>query len=195
MRLRHLASYDTLTNLANRRELYTQLGKACAHSERQGDMVVLLLLDLDRFKLANDLHGHEMGDFILREIGSRLENLIRTGDTAARLGGDEFAVVLEGVSDSSAAHAWAENALEVLNQPVVFGGVTCPISASMGGAIFPSHGKNVDDLMRCADIAMYKVKEAGRNGVSFYDEQMDSCLLYTSPSPRDQRGSRMPSSA
>jgi len=176
-RLKHLASYDTLTNLANRQELYNQLAKACAHSERQGDMVALLLLDLDRFKLANDVHGHQIGDKILRTVGERLETSIRAGDTAARLGGDEFAVVLEGISHAGAARAWSVNALKKLNRPVVIEGLNHPIAASVGVALYPTHGKDVDSLMRCADIAMYKVKHSGRNGVAFFDENMDKRLV------------------
>ena len=173
LKLRHLASYDPLTGLANRQEFYNQLEKACAHSERQGDLVLLLLLDLDRFKHANDLYGHEMGDTILKTVGRRIERQIRVGDTAARLGGDEFAIALEGVRDIASARRWAGKLLADLSRPVTVGTVSYPISASIGGALFPSHGKDADSLMRNADIAMYRVKNKGRNGIAVYDEHMN----------------------
>lgn len=171
-RLQHMASYDSLTGLANRQEVYTQLRKACAHSERQGDMVALILIDLDRFKEANDSYGHQVGDAVLREVGKRLRALTREGDTAGRLGGDEFAVILEGVSHGDAARLWAERALKRLNEPVVIGDLVYPMRASMGGATYPSHGDSVDVIFNRADNAMYWIKANGRNGVAFYDESM-----------------------
>ena len=171
-RLQHMASYDGLTGLANRQEIYTQLRKACAHSERQGDMVALILIDLDRFKEANDTYGHQVGDALLRTVGKRLRALTREGDTAGRLGGDEFAVVLEGISHADAAHVWSERALAKLNEPVVIGDLVFPLRASMGGAMYPTHGADVDVLFNRADNAMYWIKANGRNGVAFYDETM-----------------------
>ncbi|MEM9208880.1 MAG: diguanylate cyclase, partial [Pseudomonadota bacterium] len=171
-RLQHLASYDALTGLANRQEVYTQLRKACAHAERQGDMVALLLIDLDRFKHANDIHGHQVGDTILKTIGSRLQALTREGDTAGRLGGDEFAVVLEGLAYAHSAHRWAERALKTINEPIEVDELVFPLKASIGGAIFPSHGDDVDAIMRCADQAMYSVKSTGRNSVAFFQPNM-----------------------
>ncbi|MEO0996873.1 MAG: EAL domain-containing protein [Pseudomonadota bacterium] len=177
LRLRHLASYDTLTKLANRQELYHQLEKACAHADRHGDMAVLLLFDLDRFKLVNDIHGHHAGDDVLRMFAKRLRENIRKGDTAARLGGDEFAVVLEGIPSLEKAMEWARRALAAINEPLAVKGVSFPVSASIGGAVYPTHGADVDALVRSADIAMYKVKRTGRNGVAFYDEHMDRRLV------------------
>ena len=171
-RLQHLASYDALTGLANRQEVYTQLRRACAHAERQGDMVALLLIDLDRFKYANDIHGHQVGDTILKTVGNRLQALTREGDTAGRLGGDEFAVILEGLAYAHSAHRWAERALKKINEPIEVDELVFPLKASIGGAIFPSHGDDVDAIMRCADQAMYSVKKAGRNNVAFFQPNM-----------------------
>ena len=177
LRLKHLASYDPLTSLANRQELYVQLEKACAHASRHGDMAALLLIDLDRFKLVNDMHGHAAGDGLLRGFAERLAGSIRTGDTAARLGGDEFAVVLDGIGCQADALAWCAKALDTLQAPLNFDNLSFPISASIGGALYPTHGADVDTLMRSADIAMYKVKRSGRNGVALYDEHMDRRLV------------------
>ncbi len=171
-RLPHIASYDGLTGLANRQEIYTQLRKACAHSERQGDMVALILIDLDRFKDANATYGHQVGDALLRTVGKRLRAVTRDGDTAGRLGGDEFAVILEGISHADAARGWAERALTTLHEPVRIGDLVFPLRASMGGALYPTHGAEVDVLFKRADNAMYWIKANGHNGVAFYDETM-----------------------
>ncbi len=172
-RLKQLASYDSLTSLANRQELYFQLEKACAHADRHGDMVALFLFDLDKFKQVNDSYGHHVGDALLREFAQRLEGAVRTGDTAARLGGDEFAVVLEGVPNSQAAVAWSTKILKRLEKPMVFEGQTLSMSASIGSAMYPAHASDVESLLHSADLAMYSVKKSGRMGVAHYDQQMD----------------------
>ncbi|MFK8031320.1 MAG: putative bifunctional diguanylate cyclase/phosphodiesterase [Gammaproteobacteria bacterium] len=176
-RLKQLASYDSLTNLANRQELYFQMEKACAHADRHGDMLALFLFDLDRFKLVNDCHGHHAGDALLRAFAKQLEASIRTGDTASRLGGDEFAVVLEGLPNKASASAWAEKVMERLSKPFEFEGNKFSMSASVGCALYPAHGNDVETLMHSADIAMYKVKNSGRKGVAFYDEHMDQTMV------------------
>ena len=176
VRLQRLASFDALTGLYNRRGFADQFEKACAHSQRRGDMVALLLIDLDRFKAANDEYGHDVGDAILREVGARLRTLTRVGDTAARLGGDEFAVVLEGVRDGAAAEQWAERAREQLCEPIRVGDLAVTIGASIGGAMYPTHGSESETLTKCADLALYHVKERGRNAVALFDAQMDRKL-------------------
>ncbi|MEO0617186.1 MAG: EAL domain-containing protein [Pseudomonadota bacterium] len=177
LRLQRLASFDALTGLYNRRGFEDQFEKACAHSQRNGEMVALLVVDLDKFKAANDEHGHDIGDAILREIGVRLRDLVRVGDTAARLGGDEFAVVLEGVRNGAAAQQWAERARKKLSEPMTFGAVTVSVGASIGGAMYPSHGSDAESLTKCADLALYHVKERGRNDVAFFNAQMDQKLV------------------
>ncbi|MEM7083008.1 MAG: EAL domain-containing protein [Pseudomonadota bacterium] len=176
-RLRQLASYDSLTNLANRQELYFQLEKACAHADRHGDMVALFLFDLDRFKQVNDRHGHHAGDAVLRAFARQLQKSIRTGDTAARLGGDEFAVVLEGIPNAASAIAWSEKILKRLDKPFLFDGHEFSLSASIGGAFYPAHGGDVKTLMHSADLAMYKAKKGGRRAVEFYDEQLEQSVI------------------
>lgn len=177
VRLQRLASFDALTGLYNRRGFADQFEKACAHSQRRGDMVAMLLIDLDRFKAANDEFGHDVGDAILREVGARLRALTRVGDTAARLGGDEFAVVLEGVRDAAAAAQWAERARKKLCEPVRVGDLTVTIGASIGGAMYPTHGSESGTLTKCADLALYHVKDRGRNAVAMFDAQMDRKLV------------------
>lgn len=177
VRLQRLASFDALTGLYNRRGFSDQFEKACAHSQRRGDMVALLLIDLDRFKAANDEFGHDVGDAILREVGARLRSLTRVGDTAARLGGDEFAVVLEGVRDATAAEQWAERARQQLCEPIQVGDLAVTIGASIGGAMYPTHGSESETLTKCADLALYHVKERGRNAVALFDAQMDRKLV------------------
>ncbi|MFK8081831.1 MAG: putative bifunctional diguanylate cyclase/phosphodiesterase [Granulosicoccus sp.] len=172
-KLKQLASYDSLTKLANRQELYYQMEKACAHADQHGDMLGLFLFDLDRFKLINDHHGHHAGDALLKAFADQLEVSVRTGDTASRMGGDEFAVILEGIPNKGTAVAWANKLLENLKTPFCFEGHQFSLSASVGCALYPAHGNNVESLMHSADIAMYKVKASGRQGVAFYDEQMD----------------------
>lgn len=176
-RLKQLASYDSLTNLANRQELYFQMEKACAHADRHGEMVALFLLDLDRFKLVNDCHGHHAGDALLRAFARQLEASIRTGDTASRIGGDEFAVVLEGIPNKLSASNWSTKVLERLSRPFIFEGNKFSMSASIGCALYPAHGNDVKSLMHSADLAMYKVKKSGRKGVAFYDDQMDRTMV------------------
>ncbi len=171
--LKQLASFDPLTNLANRQEMCLQLTKACAHADRHGDMVGVFVIDLDNFKLVNDKYGHTAGDQLLKKLAEEIEGAIRAGDTAARLGGDEFCVLLEGIHSASAAQTWADNCLKRINRFVKEHGLGLPLSASIGGVVYPADGHAVDELLRNADLAMYKAKRDGRNSVSFYNERMD----------------------
>jgi diguanylate cyclase (GGDEF)-like protein len=173
MRLKHLASYDPLTKLANRQEFCTQLEKACARADRHGTMVALMVLDLDHFKLINDIHGHQAGDDLLCSVADTLRRGIRAGDTAARLGGDEFAVILEDIPNPQSVMRWSRKMIRNLNQPVTIGDTSHPVSASLGGALYPVNGRTVDELMRSADMAMYDVKRTGRGDVALYDKAMD----------------------
>ncbi|MFK8017339.1 MAG: putative bifunctional diguanylate cyclase/phosphodiesterase [Gammaproteobacteria bacterium] len=173
MRLKHLASYDPLTNLANRQEFCTQLEKACARADRHGTLVALMVLDLDHFKTINDIHGHHAGDELLCSVAAKLRNGIRTGDTAARLGGDEFAVILEDIPHEQSVMRWARQMLRTLREPISIGNTSHPVSASLGGSMYPTHGRSVDELMRSADMAMYDIKRAGRGNVALYDTAMD----------------------
>lgn len=172
-RLKQMASYDPLTSLANRQEFCTQLDKACARADRHGTKVALMMFDLDHFKLINDTHGHHAGDDLLKNVANKLRSGIRAGDTAARLGGDEFAVILEDIPHERSVHRWTQQVLTSFRQPVTIGNTRHPITASVGGALYPDHGRTLDELLHCADMAMYDVKRNGRGNVSLYNADMN----------------------
>ena len=172
-RLKQMASYDPLTNLANRQEFCTQLDKACARADRHGTKVALMMFDLDHFKLINDTHGHHAGDDLLKNVASKLRSGIRAGDTAARLGGDEFAVILEDIPHEKSVNRWTQQMLTSFRQPVTIGNIRHPITASVGGALYPDHGRTVDELLHCADMAMYDVKRNGRGNLALYTSDMN----------------------
>lgn len=158
--LAHLAEHDTLTGLANRLAFRVCLRQGLEKAERERGALALFLLDLNGFKEVNDTYGHETGDLVLQEVGTRLHDALHTTDTVARLGGDEFAVVLPGTGAAGAMFV-ARKLLERLAAPVAASGVTCDIGASIGIALFPEHGRDPDSLVRRADSAMYEAKRAG----------------------------------
>ncbi|MEV7624667.1 GGDEF domain-containing protein [Actinoplanes sp. NPDC089786] len=159
--LRHLAMHDPLTGLANRAFLHERLRQALARSRRHTADTAVLLLDLDRFKQINDTLGHEAGDEVLREVARRIDQAVRTEDTAARLGGDEFAVLVEDLADDDAAVTIAERITASLGRPVTFGGHPLSIGASIGIAYSEDGPVDPDDIMRRADAAMYHAKREG----------------------------------
>ena len=171
--LQYEASYDGLTDLANRKEFLRQVEKALAHSQRHGDMTAVIVLDLDGFKQINDLWGHATGDKALQNVASRIRSLIRTGDTAARLGGDEFAILLEGLPNRWTVSAWIKRILEKLRMPLEIDDTTLPLSASIGCAMYPSDGTCATDLMDRADLALYEAKNTGKNDFAFFERRLD----------------------
>jgi diguanylate cyclase (GGDEF)-like protein/PAS domain S-box-containing protein len=172
-KLTHLAHFDSLTGLPNRNLLQDRLRQALAVAARGHHKVALMFLDLDRFKTINDSLGHLIGDRILQEVAGRLSSGLRAGDTVARLGGDEFVMVLQGVhSLADAAHV-AENLLDVITPPLVVDGRKLHVSASIGIGLYPDDGLDVESLMRAADVAMYHVKDSGRNGYQFFAATMN----------------------
>ncbi len=169
-----LAYHDPLTQLANRRLLMDRIQHALAVSARNGHAGALLFLDLDKFKTLNDTLGHHTGDLLLLQVAQRLVASVRDGDTVARLGGDEFVVMLEGLSESrSEAAEQAERVgrkiLAALNQPYRLADRDCQSSSSIGGTLFFGYSESVAELLEQADLAMYQVKAAGRNGLRFFD--------------------------
>ena len=157
----HDALHDPLTGLPNRRRLYARLEEATALARTERAKFALLLIDLDHFKELNDTLGHHAGDRLLREIGPRLETGIPGADLVARVGGDEFAVLLgHGTTPEQAEEAAAELA-RVIEEPFRFQGLTLLVRASIGIAMFPEHGRDVETLMQRADIAMYSAKARG----------------------------------
>ena len=180
--IHNLAFYDPLTGLPNRRLLLNRLGQALATSNRSRQYGALLIVDLDHFKNLNDTLGHDVGDRLLVEVAARLKSCIREGDTAARPGGDEFVVMLEdlGVDRSQAAiqaEAVSEKIRDCLNSPYGLGNNNDYFNtASIGISLYRGHEKSSEALLKQADIALYKAKDAGRNAIRFFDDAMQIAL-------------------
>jgi diguanylate cyclase (GGDEF)-like protein/PAS domain S-box-containing protein len=173
-----LAFFDQLTGLPNRTLLLDRLKQAMTASDRSGSHGALLFIDLDNFKELNDTLGHEMGDLLLKQVAQRLTQCVREGDTVARLGGDEFVVILTnlGKGEREAAtgtETAAEKILATLNQIYRFGELAHHSTASIGATLFNGHPISIDNLMKQADLTMYKAKEAGRNTLRFFDPAME----------------------
>jgi len=171
-RIEHLAHYDVLTDLPNRVLFTERCEHALSRARREGHQLVLMFLDLDRFKHINDSLGHPVGDQLLQQVATRLLRLVREEDTVARLGGDEFVVVLEEVTDSNVVPSLAEKLLGAFAEPFSVNGGLLHVSASIGIALYPSDGVDVTTLVRNADAAMYRAKESGRNNYQFYAREM-----------------------
>jgi diguanylate cyclase (GGDEF)-like protein len=157
--IEHQALHDGLTGLPNRDLFRRRIDEALAAAEQRRSGVAVLLLDLDRFKEINDTLGHQSGDLLLQALANRLENLIRATDTVARLGGDEFAIVSPGAGDEAGAFALAERIRTGLEAPFALAGLTVEVEASIGIALYPDHGADVEALIRHADVAMYNGKK------------------------------------
>ncbi len=159
-----LAYHDPLTKLPSRELFYDRLSRAMSQARRNQDCFALLFLDLDGFKSVNDHYGHEAGDEVLKSTASRLLACIRDIDTVARLGGDEFAIILGGMEKTIDVTSVAEKIIQTLSEPILIQrGGSCIIGVSIGVAIYPNNGVEIDRLMSAADSAMYESKEAGKN--------------------------------
>lgn len=173
--VRHLAFYDPLTNLPNRRLLLDRLKQAMLSSNRSGQHGALIFLDLDHFKQLNDSLGHAMGDELLKQVALRLESCVREVDSVGRLGGDEFVVLLEDLSfESHQARAQTEvvahKIRHTLGLPYALGDHIYESTPSIGALVFLQDHEAMDELIRRADAAMYQSKAAGRNAVRFYGD-------------------------
>jgi diguanylate cyclase (GGDEF)-like protein len=169
-RIEYLASHDSLTNLPNR-EMFNQLLHFTIEAARRYQRrFAVLFIDLDRFKIINDSLGHEAGDILLVETASRLRQSLRSGDVVARLGGDEFVVILEETAESQDVETTARTLLSALSQPLQLSGHECHTTASIGIAMFPGDGTDVQTLTKNADMAMYLAKEDGKNGFRFFNK-------------------------
>jgi diguanylate cyclase (GGDEF)-like protein/PAS domain S-box-containing protein len=172
-RIAFLAHHDPLTGLANRAALAQKIEEAAARQRRRDEPFSVLLLDLDRFKEVNDTLGHPAGDTLLIEVATRLKSLLRETDVLARLGGDEFAIIQAGESDQrGAARSLAERILEILGKPFAIDGGEINIGTSIGIALAPEHGTGSGELLKMADLALYRTKSAGRNGYCFFAPEM-----------------------
>jgi diguanylate cyclase (GGDEF)-like protein/PAS domain S-box-containing protein len=167
--IRQLAFYDSLTGLPNRRLLYDRFSQAREQAQRNHKGLGLLLLDLDRFKEVNDTFGHPLGDRLLKTIALRLMGLLRGIDTIARLGGDEFLILVPELGGPEDAATVAQKTLRAFESPFPVEEQRISITASLGGAMYPQDGQEIDELMKKADTAMYRVKDQGRNNYHFYN--------------------------
>lgn len=176
-----LSFFDSLTQLPNRTLLIDRLNQARVLSERNQQFGALLFIDLDNFKTLNDTLGHGMGDLLLQESSKRLVGCVREGDSVARLGGDEFVILLTGLGSdekyaASVCESIGKKILSLLSESYVLEGIPYQSTASIGITLFNGDEVSDDELMKQADLAMYKSKEFGRNSLSFFDPQMESSL-------------------
>ena len=171
--LRRQATYDGLTDLPNRMLLLERLEKAIETARAEKTIAALLLMDLDRFKEVNDTFGHHFGDMLLKQIAVRLRAQLHANDTLARLGGDEFGVVLTRASDTGDVAAVARRILDSLQQPFAIDRHLLEVAASIGMAIYPTHGTDARTLLRRADVAMYAAKETNI-GYAFHNQEHES---------------------
>jgi diguanylate cyclase (GGDEF)-like protein/PAS domain S-box-containing protein len=171
-RLHHEAHHDALTGLPNRVLLEDRLRQAMARAHRDGTMIAVLFIDLDRFKYVNDTLGHQAGNDVLVQIGDRLRRHVRGTDTVARVGGDEFVVLHGDLRDVGAAESVAGAVAELLARPITVGGRTVRVRATVGISTFPGDGEDVDALLTKSDSAMYHGKRGGRNTIRVYHQHM-----------------------
>ncbi len=166
--IHYQASYDTLTNLPNRNSFMQALENALIEAEQKNAMLALLFIDLDEFKWVNDTLGHNCGDEVLKEVAKRLQASVRASDMVARLGGDEFVIFMPKVVDNDSIQMVAERIIAALHQPIkTTKQIIKHFSGSIGITVYPDDADNSNDLLHCADQAMYAAKEKGRNQFCF----------------------------
>ena len=176
-RLMQLAHYDVLTSLPNRVLFYDRLKQALAQSKRNQWITGVMFIDVDRFKNVNDTLGHAVGDQLLQQISERLTRSVRTGDTVGRLGGDEFAIVLSNLSSAQDTNLVAQKIMANFDEPFKLEGSEIYVTASIGITLYPDDSTEQDTLIKNADAAMYRAKEAGRNNFQFYTPEMNARAL------------------
>jgi diguanylate cyclase (GGDEF)-like protein len=172
-RLQEMAHHDPLTKLANRADFRRRLEHALGRLGRELPMIALFWIDLDRFKTINDALGHPVGDELLCQVAARLKQCLRVDDTVARLGGDEFAILLTAGRHRNQAAALARRLVERLAEPFHIGGHYVAVGASIGVVLAPDDGIDADDLLKKADIALYRAKDAGRSTFRFFEREME----------------------
>lgn len=182
--LYHLAHYDALTGLPNRLLFEDRLTQALVQERRAGQLVALLFLDLDRFKVINDTFGHAVGDLLLKAVAERLSQTVRESDTVARMGGDEFTLIFSGLREPQDAGQIAQLILEAMAKPFVLEGHEVHVSASIGITLYPLDNHSIDGkmsaietLLKNADTAMYKAKDQGKNNYQFFKAEMNVATL------------------
>ncbi len=167
-RLEFMAHHDSLTQLPNRSMLQDRLRRAASLARRHGHRIGLLFVDLDNFKGVNDTLGHSVGDQLLQVVALRLQGCVRQEDLLARLGGDEFCVLLENIDSHADAGAVAQKLLDALSEPYRVSGQNLSVPASIGIACMPEDGSDAEELLKAADIAMYRAKAGGRNSYRYH---------------------------
>jgi len=172
--IRHLAYHDALTGLSKRVVLMDHIEIAIMQAHRSKQMFAVLFIDLDRFKHINDAYGHETGDQLLREVALRLKSCVRETDTISRIGGDEFSILLSEIRHPEDAARIAEKVISCMQEPFVISGYELHTSASIGISTYPADSIRPEMLLKCADVAMYHVKESGRGSYQFYNQFMKS---------------------
>jgi diguanylate cyclase (GGDEF)-like protein/PAS domain S-box-containing protein len=172
-RIQYLANHDALTALPNRARFSDTLSLALQNARRYNRGFAVLFIDLDRFKVINDTLGHDAGDKLLQEMGTRLKQTVRASDVVARLGGDEFVVLVQEVREAKQVEPVARKILSALIKPMVMQGQECRVTASIGICMYPSEAQDEQSLMKNADIAMYRAKEEGKNTYKFYSQEIN----------------------
>ena len=186
-RLRKIAHHDALTGLANRLLLDIELTRTLQQARQQGSGAAVLCLDLDRFKFVNDLLGHPAGDRLLIAVSERLTRIVRHSDVVARVGEDEFAILLPDVTDSTACMALAKLIAEKVAEPVLYDNQQMVVGVSIGIAMFPQDGQTSQELLRRADVALYRAKEDKRGTARMFAPEMDAALQQRRMLERDLR--------
>ncbi|MGD0280314.1 MAG: diguanylate cyclase, partial [Smithella sp.] len=165
--IKHLATHDLLTDLPSLRLAKDRMSVAINMARRYKKAAAVMFIDLDGFKAVNDTLGHDAGDYVLVQVAKRLLSCVRETDTVARVGGDEFLIIATEINTPDNAAQIAEKVIQLVSKPVFFKGQKTAVGASIGIALYPDHGEDMDQLIKLADEAMYKVKNAGKNGFCF----------------------------
>ena len=173
-----ISEHDTLTGVANRYSFEEHLQSSITRNPRDNENVALLLFDLDKFKYVNDTHGHDVGDQLLREVAKIIKACLRETELLARIGGDEFAIILKNTLNTYTVAKVAERILNSLTSPFKIKGIEINMSASIGISIYPDNTTSADELLKFADIAMYRAKKLGRSQVCFFEAQMQAQFLH-----------------
>jgi diguanylate cyclase (GGDEF)-like protein/PAS domain S-box-containing protein len=171
-KIEFLAHHDPLTNLPNRLLLKARLEQSITHANNAKEILAIMFIDIDNFKMINDTYGHSIGDKIINLVASRLKRNLRQDDTISRIGGDEFILVIENINDIKNIKKIAHKILNDFNEPIKLQEYLFEITISMGITLFPNNGLNTEELIKQADTAMYSAKNAGKNQFQFYKNEM-----------------------
>jgi two-component system CheB/CheR fusion protein len=177
-RVKHLANHDQLTNLPNRSFFNEEIIYSIDKAKRKGFLLAILFIDLDGFKAINDNYGHKAGDHVLIEVAHRLKSIVRKDDIVSRFGGDEFVILLKNLQKSAIAGKTATKILNIVTEPIEFDKNVLKVGTSIGISIYPNDGYTAEELTKQADIAMYSVKENGKNSYRFASEGKDSIEVF-----------------